>query len=228
VRVAAWDQRIARARQLAQTNPAATELLTFYAKIAAFQQDVYRQLGDGLTDVALCLPALLVLVKCEGPQQLAEAAARYSEPEPEGFFTRALQQPHMEFLAARSGFEVMAMRGSCPFCQSKPVVAVLRGEGDGGKRSLICSLCSLEWEFRRILCPNCGEEDREKLPVFSAAEFDYIRIEACDTCGTYIKGVDLTKNGLAVPVVDEIASVALDIWAEEQGYEKLQRNLLAF
>jgi hypothetical protein len=185
-------------------------------------------LGDGLTDVALCLPALLALVKREGPQQLAEAAARYAEPEPEGFFTRALQQPHMEFLAARSGFEVMAMRGICPFCQSKPVVAVLRGEGDGGKRSLICSLCSLEWEFRRILCPNCGEEDREKLPVFSAAEFDYIRIEACDTCGTYIKGVDLTKNGLAVPVVDEIASVALDIWAEEQGYEKLQRNLLAF
>jgi formate dehydrogenase maturation protein FdhE len=31
---------------------------------------------------------------------------------------------------------------------------------------------------------------------------------------------------LAVPVVDELASVPLDIWAEEQGYTKLQPNLL--
>src|ERR1700678_2238786 len=39
----------------------------------------------------------------------------------------------------------------------------LRGEGDGGKRSLICSLCATEWQYRRIKCPNCGEEDKEKL-----------------------------------------------------------------
>ena len=25
--------------------------------------------------------------------------------------------------------------------------------GDGGKRSLICSLCATEWDFRRIVCP---------------------------------------------------------------------------
>jgi len=38
--------------------------------------------------------------------------------------------------------------------------------------------------------------------------------------------VDLTKNGHAVPVVDEIATVALNIWAEEHGYSKLEPNLL--
>jgi formate dehydrogenase maturation protein FdhE len=29
-----------------------------------------------------------------------------------------------------------------------------------------------------------------------------------------------------VPVVDEIATVALNIWAEEHGYAKLEANLL--
>jgi len=33
-------------------------------------------------------------------------------------------------------------------------------------------------------------------------------------------------NGLAVPEVDELASVSLDLWAAEKGYNKLQVNLL--
>ena len=105
-------------------------------------------------------------------------------------------------------------------------MGVLRGEGEGAKRSLICSLCSLEWEFRRILCPGCGEEAVDKLPVFTAGQFEHVRVEACDTCRTYIKSVDLTRNGLAVPIVDELATVPLNIWADEHGYLKLQPNLL--
>jgi FdhE protein len=53
-----------------------------------------------------------------------------------------------------------------------------------------------------------------------------VRVEACDTCKTYIKAVDLTKYGLAEPVVDEIVTVPLNIWAEEHGYVKLAPNLL--
>jgi FdhE protein len=35
----------------------------------------------------------------------------------------------------------------------------------------------------------------------------------------------LTKNGLAVPVIDEVATLSLDLWAQQQGYRKLQPNL---
>jgi FdhE protein len=42
----------------------------------------------------------------------------------------------------------------------------------------------------------------------------------------YIKAVDLSRNGLAVPVVDELATVSLNLWAEEHGYTKVQLNLL--
>jgi FdhE protein len=103
---------------------------------------------------------------------------------------------------------------------------VLRQMGDGGGRSLICSFCLAEWEFRRIVCPGCGEENDKNLAVFTASVFDHVRVECSDPCKTYIKSVDLTKNGRAEPLVDELASAPLDLWAREHGYAILQSNLL--
>jgi len=114
----------------------------------------------------------------------------------------------------------------CPYCGRRPGVAILRPEGEGGKRFLQCSFCLAEWSFRRILCPSCGEEDNLKLPVYTADDFDYVRVEACDTCKGYIKSIDLTKNGRAEPVVDEIAAAALDLWARDHGYTKIELNLM--
>ena len=64
------------------------------------------------------------------------------------------------------------------------------------------------------------------MPVHTGEHFPHVRVEACDSCQTYIKSVDLTRNGLAVPVVDELATVSLNVWAEQRGYAKLQLNLL--
>ena len=144
----------------------------------------------------------------------------------EEFVRHLVRQPYAEREAARSSFSRTTVQPLCPYCGEKPVAAVLRPEGDGGKRFLLCSLCSTEWEFRRLLCPECGEEDKEKLPVYTAEEFPHVRVEACDTCRVYMKAIDLTKNGLAVPEVDELASIALDLWAREKGYTKLQMNAL--
>jgi FdhE protein len=136
-------------------------------------------------------------------------------------------QPYAEYLADYSLHPPLhATPSKCPLCSSKPGVGVMRVEGDGGKRSLICSLCSHEWEFRRIVCPACGEEDVHKLAVFSAPELSHVRVEACDTCHGYIKTVDLTKDGHAVPVVDELATIPLNLWAADHGYTKLHANLL--
>jgi formate dehydrogenase maturation protein FdhE len=38
--------------------------------------------------------------------------------------------------------------------------------------------------------------------------------------------VDLRNNGHAVPAVDELATIPLNLWAAENGYEKLQPNIL--
>jgi hypothetical protein len=136
-------------------------------------------------------------------------------------------QPYAEYLADHR--EIAAVDGTpstCPLCGGRPAVGVLRSEGDGAKKSLICMLCAHEWAFRRIYCPTCGEEREPQMAYYSAPEIVHVRVDVCDTCHTYLKSIDLTKTGLAVPVVDELATIPLDLWAREHGYEKLQINLL--
>lgn len=145
----------------------------------------------------------------------------------EQFVPRAFLQPYAELLALRSA-ETDLPSGSprCPLCNSRPLLGVLRQEGDGGKRFLLCSFCLREWEFRRIFCATCAEETETKLPVYVAEQFPYIRVEACDTCKYYLRTIDLTKDGNAVPLVDDLAAIPLSLWAEEHGYSRAQPNLL--
>ncbi len=139
----------------------------------------------------------------------------------------AFLQPYAELLRSRASLRpVSTAHALCPFCHRKPGFGVLRQMGDGSARSLICSFCLAEWEFRRLVCPGCGEENDKKLPIFTASDFDYIRVECCDVCKTFIKTVDLTKNGRAEPVVDELSSAPLDLWAHDLGYAKLRSNLM--
>lgn len=136
-------------------------------------------------------------------------------------------QPYAECLADST--EIPALHETppdCPLCSGKPQVGVLRQEGDGAKRSLICVLCAHEWDYRRLICPDCGEEDAHKLAIYFGEGIAHVRVEACDTCRHYIKTVDLTKDGRAVPVVDELATIPLNLWATEHGYSKSETNLL--
>jgi hypothetical protein len=136
-------------------------------------------------------------------------------------------QPYAEYLAdGRTPINIDGSPSTCPLCGGKPIVGVLRAEGDGGKKSLICMLCGHEWTFRRVYCPACGEEREPQMAFYSAPEIAHVRVDVCDTCHTYLKSIDLTKMGLAIPVVDELATLPLDLWAREHGYEKLQINLL--
>ena len=116
---------------------------------------------------------------------------------------------------------------TCPFCEQPPGVSVLREDksAETTRRSLVCSHCSLEWDFARVLCPNCNEEKPEKLPRYTAQEIPWMRVEGCDSCGKYLKSVDLTLNWEAEPVVDELASTPLDVIAREHGYTKITPNL---
>jgi FdhE protein len=143
------------------------------------------------------------------------------------FLSRAFLQPYAEFCAAQLRRPPLVTPPKlCPLCSSRPLLGVLRPEGDGGKRFLLCSFCSEEWEFRRILCPTCGEEGENKLPVYVAEQMKYLRVEACDTCKFYLRTVDLTKDGHAIPLVDDLAAIPLTLWADEHGYARLQPNLL--
>ena len=143
------------------------------------------------------------------------------------FFARVTLQPYADFVTGAMLPPAPVMTTCrCPRCNALPVLGVLRPEGDSGKRFLVCSFCSLEWEFRRILCAHCGEVTEQKLPVFVAEQLPHIRMECCETCRHFLRTVDLTKDGHAVPLVDDLAAVALSLWAEENGYQRIQENLL--
>ena len=208
----------------------------------------------GEVDLTRLLPhfrGFLSLVEQRGPAALAESAKQISVRPSESwialltaywehaglydqqigafaqFFPRAFLQPYIELLAARTPKPPLTTTPSfCPLCGARPLLGVLRPEGDSGKRFLFCSFCSYEWDFRRILCATCGEEQETKLPVYVAEQFPHVRVECCDTCKFYLRTIDLTKDGHAVPLIDDLAAIPLTLWAHEHGYSRLQPNLL--
>ena len=205
-------------------------------------------------DITVVLPhyrAFLHVIETNAPAPLSQAARKLSTQPPESwitqlttywstagltdeteeafdqFFSRAFLEPYAEYLGQQSPKVTLLVTATrCPLCNSHPYMGVLRTEGDSGKRFLVCSFCNQEWEFRRILCPNCGESAEPKLPVYVPEQFPHLRVEACDTCHTYLRTVDLTKNGHAVPVVDDLAALPLTLWADEHHYSRPHPNLL--
>ncbi len=153
------------------------------------------------------------------------------DPTPLAFFPRAFLQPYAEALLVRASVTRLPSSpiapAACPHCQSRPVAGVLRDEpGAKGRRTLLCSLCSAEWVFPRARCPACGEATPDRLQSHIAEPWPHIRLEECASCNTYIKTVDLREFGHAIPAVDELASIELDLWAADRHLVKYQPNLL--
>jgi hypothetical protein len=125
-----------------------------------------------------------------------------------------------------------------------------------GGRFLLCARCCSSWGYARMTCPGCGEDSSSRLPIFSEEGtasgergsvvrglegrlgdhravddkpiFPHIRIEACDTCKRYLLSIDLAADPTAVPVVDELAALPLDLYARERGFSKIIPNLMGF
>jgi formate dehydrogenase accessory protein FdhE len=190
------------------------------------------------------LAALVAFAADQGPPVLREQARAFGEPAAsarlDGFWTgdgsgredylaRAALRPYAEVLAALG---VRPQRGDtdpdgCPFCGGPPWIASRSGGGelDGARRLLGCALCGTEWSVNRISCPACGEQTPDKLPSFQSGRYPSARIEACATCHVYVKSVDLTVDGRAIPEVDDLCSLSLDLWAAEEGYSRLEPGL---
>ena len=115
---------------------------------------------------------------------------------------------------------------ACPVCGGWPQVSVIREESGefmaGSPRYLVCGRCASWWSFARATCPACGEDDSRKLGAFSPEGDRCVRIDACDTCRVYVKTFDLREPGARdiVPLVDDVATLTLDVWAHEKGLQR--------
>jgi FdhE protein len=76
------------------------------------------------------------------------------------------------------------------------------------------------------VCPSCGVADDKKLAYYSAEEIGHIRVQVCESCKTYIHTVDLGRDEHAIPDIDEITALPLDVWAHERDCRKIHPNLV--
>ena len=145
------------------------------------------------------------------------------------YLSRALLRPYVEVLA-KLGIapDRPLLTGHCPFCGGAPWIAARRSaaEPDGASRFLGCALCGGEWPFARIRCPSCSEENPERLPSFRSDSHPAVRIEACETCRRYVKSIDLTLEGRAIPEVDDLVSLGMDLWATSEGFARMEPGLV--
>jgi len=206
-------------------------------------------LEEDLSVLRQVMPILLGVVEKHGPTVLAEESLvfmnvteievdqlliqQWRGPSDTRFFEKALLQPYTKWLVETNGQpidrDLEKKEGRCPVCGGKPQLSILRTRDDvleGGGRDLLCATCLTIWPYRRVVCVNCGEEQPPKLGYFRSNELKHVGIEACDSCRYYIKRIDLTEFGLAVPLADEIAAAPLDLWAREHGYSKIELNLI--
>ncbi len=172
-------------------------------------------------------------------------------PAGQSFFARACLQPYLEALSdfGKPPFDSSlahsrpnegngdkeSLSRLCPFCRRRPQVALLSDEAaagggleggvEGGRRFLMCGDCLTIWPFARVTCAFCEESDPGKLPYYSTTQVPNVRVECCDSCMHYIKSIDLTKDRRPVPLVDELSTITLDLWAQERGYTKVLPNL---
>jgi formate dehydrogenase maturation protein FdhE len=224
--------RALRALELARTSPSAREPLEFVAELCEAQARAREELGGAaawsgslVRDGARLLEPLRPVAACIAEPSLEELHSYWSGEATgaDGFVARSLLRPYVELLRE---LEIAPDRpraaGHCPFCGGAALLALRRGgaPGDGALRSLLCALCGLEWNIPRIRCPVCAEADPARLPVFSAAEYPAARIEACESCRRYLKSLELGAGNRVLPEVDELASLALDLWAQEQGFTR--------
>ncbi len=197
------------------------------------------------------LPGVMDVTIAVGPAKLAETVvARFHSSELHDLVGRWIgskEQSTADRYLARAASAPVLEAGSealvalcagprderhCPRCGGLPQVGYFALSGEvlvTGPRYLLCSRCSHSWVFKRMVCAGCGETASSRQVVFSEEEqMPHLRIDGCESCKRYLLSVDLRKDAAAVPLVDELAAVPLDLYAKDRGMTKVVPNLMGF
>ncbi len=167
---------------------------------------------------------LNLFLREEGKSFLQKAADEGLDPEVMIFLFFSSWKPFMkarsEILASRlAKTRYEWARGYCPICGSGPLWSFFK---EDGKRAAVCSVCETVWLIPRLFCTNCNNTDQKTLRYFFVQEDEGNRIEVCDLCRHYLKTLDLgKKGGDLIPVLEDLLTTHLDLWARKKGYKKL-------
>ncbi len=106
----------------------------------------------------------------------------------------------------------------CPICGAPPSISAI--EGEENRLFLYCSRCAQSWNFPRLVCVHCGEEDQKKLQYFYAETDEIHRVYVCDSCKHYMKSVDKREKNVVFPRPEDLTTIRLDIVAKSEGYTR--------
>ncbi|KOC28565.1 formate dehydrogenase [Comamonas testosteroni] len=116
----------------------------------------------------------------------------------------------------------------CPVCASEPVASVIRIGGKvAGHRYAHCGTCACEWHMVRIKCTHCESTKGIHYQGIDGAG-EEVLAETCDECGSYRKIVNQEKNPMVEPLVDDLASLMLDLLMSETQFQRASANPLLF
>lgn len=120
---------------------------------------------------------------------------------------------------------------ACPACGGSAQVSVIAEESGefmaGSPRSLVCSRCASWWSFPRATCVACRLDDSRQLFAYCSEDRPWARIDGCERCRTYIKTFDLRQETArdVIPLVDDLATLVLDVWATSRGLHRAVRSV---
>ncbi|MEP7104655.1 MAG: formate dehydrogenase accessory protein FdhE [Chloroflexota bacterium] len=153
-------------------------------------------------------------------------------PATDRYLARASAAPILEVLpelAVATGRKAEDAR-HCPTCGGAPQLSCFGASDEAlvtAPRWLLCSRCSALWTFPRLVCAGCGNQESTTLPIYSDPErLPGLRVDACEACRQYLVTIELAKDPAAVPVVDELVALPLDLYARERGFSKITPNLM--
>jgi formate dehydrogenase maturation protein FdhE len=203
------------------------------------------------------MPRVIEATVAAGPRQLGEAAVgRFHSADLDDVLSRWLrgaEQSMVDRYLARAawapvleamepgplavlcaGTRAPERQARCPACGGPPQLAYTALSDEAlvtGPRHLVCARCSAAWAHPRMVCPGCGETTANRLPVYSEereVQFPHLRVDGCETCRRHLLVVDLRRDAAAVPEVDELAALPLDLYAKDRGFSKITPNLMGF
>lgn len=236
----AWED----AWRLARADPPAPRLLAGWAVEYALAPVVAATVRLGPLPLAEAVDDLYAR-GAVGP--LLTAWLDGAQPPPvERYLARAVLRGPLEAVDP-PGLAGPAVPGSvsCPRCGGRPQLSFRANADDrlvSGRRQLACDRCARSWAYSGSACASCGETTGARRTVFAehhggpvvgrgdgtAALFPHLRIESCESCSRYLIDIDLGRDARAVPEVDELAAVPLDLYATERGLTKIAPNLMGF
>jgi FdhE protein len=114
------------------------------------------------------------------------------------------------------------LEGYCPVCGTWPALTEVRGIER--QRYFRCGRCGGEWLAHCLFCAFCGMNDHEQLVSLVPEKSGAGRtIEACKRCLGYVKTfTTLEGSAPAKVILDDLASVDLDVAACAEGYKRPQ------